>query len=68
MNANVFIVDFYAKPKGSNGRGMRQRIQGSSMINLGNSDARSDFAVQRYLQNKYPNQEIDILNVEWREN
>lgn len=68
MNANVFIVEFYAKPKGSSGRGMRQRIQGSSLINLGNSDAKSDFAVQRYLKERHPNSEIEILNVEWRKN
>jgi hypothetical protein len=58
---STFVADYsYTK----DGLTSRTRLQGSSMINLGS--AKSDFAVQAYLQKNHPGSEILIYNIEWR--
>jgi hypothetical protein len=56
MDRSTFLVDYYHNTT-------RITIQGSSQINL--RTASSDFAVQQYLQNKHPNEQIRIMNLRW---
>lgn len=58
---HTFVVDYTYK---KNGALSRTRLHGSSVFHLNN--ARSDLAVQSYLQKRHPGCEIYIYSIDWK--
>ena len=62
MMKQTFQVDFQILQRGSIMG--RMQLQGSPMFNLRGST--SDFAIQQYIQSKYPGKDINILSISWK--
>ena len=59
----VVNVDYYATTRTP--RGSRTRFQRGIGMNQFRGPVHSEFAVQRYLQEKHPGCDVEIMNVEW---